>query len=305
MWDADLAERYPIVDEVLAGRVPAVVYPAARLGRQAAWALRESGVRVVAFGDQSSSLQGSDIQGLPVLTPDEVVERHADDAILVASTLHDSAISRWLAARGCRNVVHVGYLNRRLPTAFAIREYDGAADAVLDASNRQHIEAAFALCADDQSRRVFLGKLEFYLGLDKGRIEAIRSEEPIYFDRTVFDLRADEVVADGGAFTGDTLRAFELASAGAYAGYVAFEPDPGNFDALSDATRSKPNVRIVQAAVASHTGTVEFLNAAGADSRLLRDGEKVGLGTGRHPRPLLRDGHATDADQAGHRRRRS
>ena len=260
-WEADLAARYPIVDEVLAGRVPVVVYPAARLGRQAAAALQECGVRVVAFGDQSSSLQGSDILGLPVLTPDEVVERHSEDAILVASTLHDSAISRSLAARGCRDVVPIGYLNRRLPSAFEVREYDGAADAVLDASNRPHIKAAFALCRDDQSRRVFLGKLEFYLGLDKGRIDAIRSDEPIYFDGTVFDLRADEVVADAGAFTGDTLRAFERASAGAYAAYVAFEPDPDNFDALSAATRSNPRVRVVKAAVASYTGSVAFLNA--------------------------------------------
>ena len=275
-WDADLAARYPIVDEVLAGRVPAVVYPAARLGRQATAALHDSPVRVTAFGDQSPSLQGSQIQGLPVLTPDEVVERHSDDAILVASTLHDSAISRSLAERGCRNVVPVGYLNRRLPGAFGVREYDGAANAVVDASNRPHIEAAFALCGDEQSRRVFLGKLEFYLGLDKGRIEAIRSQKPIYFDDTVFRLRPDEVVADAGAFTGDTFRAFERVSDGAYAGYVAFEPDPGNFEALSDATRSNPRVRVVKAAVASHTGSVAFLNADSADSRRLREDEQGG-----------------------------
>jgi FkbM family methyltransferase len=222
-------------------------------------------------------LHGTAINGLPVLTPAELSERHSGDAILVASTLHDSAISKSLAARGCRNVVPVGYLNRRLPAAFGVREYDGAAAAAWHSPNRVQIEAAFALCGDEQSRRVFLGKLEFYLGLDKRQIEAIRSEEPIYFDDTVVNLRADEVVADAGAFTGDTLHAFEHASAGTYAGYVAFEPDPGNFQVLSDATRLNPRIRVVHAAVASSTGKVAFLNSDAADSRLRCEGEQGGI----------------------------
>jgi FkbM family methyltransferase len=276
-WRAELDERFGVLDEVLAGQRAAVVYPAARMGRRAARGLAALGVRVVAFGDRDTAMQGRTIDGLTVLSPDDVAASHSRDAILVASTMFDSAICEDLRARGCDAVVPVGYLNLRLPDVFRAREYEGACAAAVDRANRSVIEAACALMADDESRRVFAGRLEYYLGLDKAVLDRIRSAETIYFDPSVYSLADDEIVVDGGAYVGDTLRAFLRSSSGRYRGYVAFEPDKESYAALARVAAGDPQrITAVPAGLGRHTSSARLLRTASADSRLLGDGEPGG-----------------------------
>ena len=281
-WLAEIGDRNRSLAAVMDGTATAVVYPAARLGRRAARALRAKGVRVTAFGDGNASLHGSTIDGLPVLSPQEVADRHSDDVVLIASTLHDSAIRGSLHALGCRNVISVGALNRLAPDAFSIREYDDAAATIHDPSSRSQIEAAHELLGDAELRVVFVRKVAFYLGLDKANIEAIRSAAPIYFDRSVFSLQTDEVVVDGGAFVGDTLRAFQTLARD-FREYVAFEPDAASFAILAEVARGDPErITAVNAGLGQRTEVMRFLSTEGADSRLLRPDEVGGI-----PVPLV------------------
>ena len=283
LWRSALDRRYHVLDDVLAGRRRAVIYPAARMGRDAASRLRSTGVDVVAFGDRDPTLQGSEIDGLPVLSPAEVSAKHQADVILVASTMYDSAICDDLEARGCGSVVPVGYLTFRLPEVFRSREYDGAWHAVADPANRADIEAAHALFADGESRRVFEGKLGYYLRLDKALLDAIRSTATIYFDRSVYELGDDEVVVDGGAYVGDTLATFLEQSAGRFGSYVAFEPDPVSFTTLDTVAASdRSRITAVQAGLASRTSTARFLSTHGADAHVL-----VGPGSGGESVPVV------------------
>lgn len=277
-WRAALDRRHFILDEVLAGRKPAVIYPAARMGRRAASRLRATGVRVVAFGDSDLRLRGSVVDGLPVLSPDEIAARHRHDAILVASTLFDSAIGEDLRARGCSAVIPVGYLNLRLPDVFSTREYRGSWTAATDPSNRPAIEEAFSLLGDADSRRTFIGKLAFYLSLDKEHLDQSRSEATIYFDSSIYTLGAAEVVVDGGAFTGDTLRSFRNRSADQFHSYFAFEPDEGSYAVLSDAAATDPTrVVAIRAGLAAKTTEARLLSTAAIDSRVLGDQEPGGI----------------------------
>lgn len=128
-----------------------MVYPAARMGRLVADRLVRMGVQVVAFGDRDPALKDACIAGLPVLSPAEIAARHRRDAILVASTMFDSAICEDLGARGCECIVPFGYLNLRLPQVFRAREYEGAWAAAADAANRAAIEEAYELLGDQES----------------------------------------------------------------------------------------------------------------------------------------------------------
>lgn len=273
-----LDRRYAVLDEVLAGRQRAVIYPAARMGKEAARRLRSLGVEVAAFGDGNPTLQGGHIDGVPVLSPAQLAAGHHADVVLVSSTMYDSAIREDLEARGCKHVVPIGYLNLRLPDVFRSREYDGAWTAIADPANRPAIEAAYALLGDQESRRVYEGKIAYYFGLDKARLDEIRSTSTIYFDRTVYELDGDEVVADGGAFVGDTLLSFLDLSSGRYGSYVAFEPDLENFAKLATVAAVDPSrITVVQAGLAGITSSMRLLSTHGADSRVLDDEESGGV----------------------------
>jgi FkbM family methyltransferase len=276
-WRSALDRRYAVLDEVLAGHRDAIVYPAARLGRDVALHLAGVGVRVVAYGDRDPSVVGRQVNGLPVLSPAEIAARHQTDAILVASTMYDSVIREDLESRGCEHVVPVGYLNLRLPDIFRTREYDGAWAAATDAANRRDIAAAHSLLADQESRTVFEGKLGYYLSRDKACIDGIRSANTIYFDRSVHDLSDEEVVVDGGAYVGDTLSSFVDKSAGRFRAYYGFEPDPVSFDRLAmEAAHDPARITAVQAGLARRTSSARFLSTHGADARLLHGHESGG-----------------------------
>ena len=265
-----LDERYAALDDVLAGSRRAVIYPAARMGRAAAARLMAMGVRVAALGDRTPEMRGTEIHGVPVLGPDEIAARHAQDVILVASTIHDSVIAEDLRARGCDTIIPVAYLNLRLPEVFPSRELDGAWDAAVSAASRPEIEAAYSLMADEASRAVFEGKLEFYLSLDKRMLDSIRGTGSIYFDRSIHVPREDEVFVDGGAYVGDTLATFLSWTSGRYRSYHAFEPDAGNFAQLAVATATDPTrIHAVMAGLGRESGQAHFLATDTADARLV------------------------------------
>lgn len=272
-----LDRQYPEIGEVLAGRRNAVIYPAARMGRDVARELKAMGVRVVAFGDGNPALHGTEVDGMPILSPAQLALEHASDVVLVASTMYDSAIGEDLRSRGCRHVVPVGYLNLRLPAVFRSREYDGAWAAILEPTNRSRIEEAHALLADDQSRTVFVSKLAYYLGLAKRHLDGIRSESMIYFDDSVYDLVQDEVVVDGGAYVGDTLTSFLARTSAQFARYVAFEPDPASFERLSLVAEQDPSrITVVRAGLGDRTASARLLSTNGPDSRLVSAHEAGG-----------------------------
>ena len=274
---ADLDRYCRAVDDVLAGSRSAIVYPAARMGRRAAAGLMALGARVVAFGDRNPNLHGGRIDGLPVLSATEIAALHALDVVLVASTMFDSAICEDLRARGCQSVVPVGYLNLRLPTVFKAREYEDAGTVATDPDNRAAIEEAYSLLADDESRRVFAGRVAFYLSLDKARLDEIRTPATIYFDANVHELGADRVVVDGGAYVGDTLESFLACCSGRFRSYYAFEPDTASYAALVALAASDPaRITAVRAGLARNTGSARLSGTAGADSRVLADTEAGG-----------------------------
>jgi FkbM family methyltransferase len=139
------------------------------------------------------------------------------------------------------------------------------------------IEAANSLLGDEESRRVFAGKLAYYLSLDKRCLDDIRSAATIYFDRTVYELGNVEAVVDGGAYVGDTLSSFLDRSSGRFRSYVAFEPDPASFARLVAVAAVDPSrITAVQAGLADRTASARLLSTQGADSRLLADEESGG-----------------------------
>src|SRR6202008_1244409 len=122
-------------------------------------------------------------------------------------------------------------------------------------------EEAYGLLADEASRKVFVGKLAYYLDLAKTHLDEIRSRATIYFDPSVYDLNEDEGVVDGGAFVGDTLVAFLERAASRFRAYVAFEPDLTSFERLSVVAEQDPaRISVVRAGLGARTSSARLLS---------------------------------------------
>jgi FkbM family methyltransferase len=274
---AFLKEKYGILDRILSGQENAILYPAARMSRIAARPLRKMGVKIAAFGDSSSTLWGKQIDGITVLSPEQISTLHRHTPILSASTVYDSVIRKDLEQRGCTTVIPVGYLNYRLPDVFISREYAGAFDAVTNKANWEAINEAFSLLEDDESKMVFVSMLAYYTSFQTHLLDDIRTEGSIYFDSSVYNLSSEEIVVDAGAFIGDTWESFRLACNRHFRAYVAFEPNRNNFNKLVATVADAAGIEVVPSGLSRHSGTVRFLTSyKNVDARVLGKDESGG-----------------------------
>lgn len=210
-----------------------VLYGAGNLGMTTARRLRQAGVIVAAFADDTPGKQGLVIEGLPVLAPQAALDRFGAAVVFVV-TVHNPAASfvrvreRLLQIRGARVVSFLAlawtYPDVFLPyLAFELPQY------VL--AKAPDIRKAFDLLADDESRRQFVAHLKFRLWLDFDALPP--SSQGDYLPNDIFGaLAADTTFVDCGAFDGDTIRFFLGRQNGRFGRILAFEPDAGNYRRL-------------------------------------------------------------------------
>ncbi len=141
----------------------------------------------------------------------------------------------------------------------------GATAAPYSADARATILRLFDLLEDEESRSVLLGKIRYYLSLNKTCLDDIRSSAQIYFDPTIVPKRPDHIVVDGGAFDGDTLRQFRQFSADSFRKYHAFEPDALAFARLQKEADADDRIELVCAGLSRQTGILRFSSTGMAD----------------------------------------
>ena len=140
-------------------------------------------------------------------------------------------------------------------------------DAFIDRC-RGEIQSAFDLLADDRSRMVFKGALDFYY---TGRLEylkAIESDKDEVF-RDILRLH-DERYLDLGAYRGDTADEFLHYSDG-YESITAVEPNPKNFRKLSEHSADIKNATAVNAGIADREGVMYVTKGGGRMAALNAD----------------------------------
>jgi FkbM family methyltransferase len=218
------------------GSTPIVVLGAGNLGRRIARA-----VHPVLFCDNDPSLWDSVIEGITVASPEVAVKRYPD-ATFVVAIWHPSRTEgmtdrvNQLKSLGASNVLpfyelFAEYGNDLLPNLFWERpdyyaEHSaeiGLGRALLDAEGRDEFDRQMRLRLGD-----FSGQL-----IDPG---------VQYFPNDLFQLSANEVFIDCGAYDGDTISEFRRATGDHFAQIVAFEPDPENFAALQSAVIGDPRI---------------------------------------------------------------
>lgn len=136
-----------------------------------------------------------------------------------------------------------------------------------------------SMLEDELSKMTFYSILLYRMTLKRQYLWPISvSLASEYFFSGFFTLGDDEVFIDGGAFDGDTLATFVLATNGRFRHYFGFEPSPENFSQL---LRTRDDLRLTNAAleqkaVWSHTGEVTFANQWGLGSRIVAE-DDVGV----------------------------
>lgn len=127
------------------------------------------------------------------------------------------------------------------------------------------INLAHSLLADDFSRKIFEGYVNFQFG---GRIEILKEietpEAEIY--ESVLKFNENEIFVDIGAYRGDTVENFLNRVKGEYKQIIAAEPDFKTYRKLIKNCEGLKNFKAFNAAVTSFDGEIGFSSLAGRQS---------------------------------------
>lgn len=256
---------------------PIVLFGAGGLGRRTLALLRAQGHEVAAFLDNDESLWGSSVEGIPVLSPEKGSSRFASKGLALVTIWraeggHAFAVTReGLLSRGWSWVesfisLFWGYASDALPYITI-----DLPTKVLE--SRDQIEATAMLWSDERSLREYVDQVRWRLTADFAALSPPEADQ--YFAEGLVHVGPNEVFADCGAFTGDTL--LDVARrVGSWLAYHAFEPDPTTFSALQEVVAALPEplrarVHLHRAATSDRRGTARF-SATGLGSAKLSAG---------------------------------
>ena len=223
--------------------------------------LKASGKKVC-FIDRS--LDEGMFYGCPVVSLDEI-EGKSDGLFIVASRSNVAFYNKVLKFY-CKSPAILSFepllLLYKESTDNNFRKpytYDGVKEMIEDVViNSNKYNLLLDKLADDNSKcllsRILLFRTSFEMELNEG----VKSGYPDYLDESVFRLAPDEVIADVGGFTGDTLfdfiGAFEKLQNTTEFQYYMFEPVKANLE-LAKRYFNASNITFLPFAVSNILGT--------------------------------------------------
>ena len=242
---------------------PLVLFGAGNLGRRVARVLKPE-----MFCDNNRAVWGTVCEGIPIESPAIALERYPN-ATFVITIWHPSRKEGMLAriqqlkSMGASNIVpfcalFAEYGDVLLPHGFWERpSYYSKHD--------DEIRRARELF-DAEGRAEFDRQIRLRLGDVSGQVIDLGVQ---YFPP--FGLSHNEVFIDCGAYDGDTILQFRLATGDQFGRIVAFEPDPVNFSALTSALKGDRRITLLPVGTGARHETVRF-TVDGTSSKISRDG---------------------------------
>ncbi|MGN6422525.1 MAG: FkbM family methyltransferase [Asticcacaulis sp.] len=204
--------------------------------------------QVVALVDNARA--GTSEDGVPVIGDSDVaaiVARHPD-AIGVMCCGSENAIAHFNRVWTKTDRPLLTYfavlaaLPGLVPAGSPLRLIDAFTDEARIFAEHAAVSDVFS---DADSRRTLDALMLYRLTWDQAWLDAVRMpENSIYFAEGLLPIGDDEVLVDGGAYDGDTARAFAARTGGRYRHIHAFELDPDNARRFAEKSGGMPNVTL-------------------------------------------------------------
>lgn len=251
---------------------PLVLYGAGTLGSTVLSKLQRLGIRPVAFADDTPDKQDKFLSDVPIMSPGDAARRFGPNSIFVVTILNPqlsflSAKARLENITRCRAISFLT-LFWKFPDVFLPYSQFEVPEQLLTKADK--IRAAFALWADEVSRKQYVDHLQFRLLLDH---EALPPNNRQGYFPDLLSLCENTVFVDCGAYDGDSIREFLAHQQNHFARIYAFEPDQTNFRRLQSFIEGLPRVIsekiVIQNAGVGETRTRVAFNATGNMSAAL------------------------------------
>jgi FkbM family methyltransferase len=244
-----------------------LLYGAGNLGRRTLEGLRRVGAAPLAFVDASPAAQGSEIDGVTVLSPAAAAQKFGATAAFVVAVWSPSRpnaiaeISRALRDHGVRSISPFVPLFWRYAEEFLPYFSLDLPHHIFERA--EAVQDAFAVFHDATSREQFLLQLSYLLSTMDSFDLPRKGAGGSYFPSDLVMLSSAEVFVDCGAYDGDSIASFLETTRSRFKSIIAFEPDPHAATRLTEFVARQPGeiqnrIRVHESAVGSAAGSMQF-----------------------------------------------
>lgn len=165
---------------------------------------------------------------LIIIKPDSIIEKCGENCtVIVASSAYDDIKKQLLELKIKESNIYL------FNFAFMNLEYT---DMEFIYEHIEQFERAFNRMSDEKSRRIFINILNYKISKSNMYLEKMTTDvdkdERQYFSEDIFDFCNTEVLLDIGAYTGDTLEAFNKQYKNGWGKYIGLEADKDMFTEL-------------------------------------------------------------------------
>lgn len=244
-------------------RAKVFIFTTGSVGKNTCCILREQGIVIQGFVDNSPCKVGTTLFDLPIISAETLAEEYSDAYIVVASRIYRHEIVSQLQRllRNWEKIICVDF--RTYSSSLQYKE--------LLKENVLLFDQSYQIWEDCKSREVFDHLIRFRLSLNNRYIDAITEKGGMYFDDNLFSLTENEVVIDGGAYTGDTYDSFREKVSGCEKYYLC-EPDLSNFQKAYARLKSIPEIEFVPKGLWSESTILKFCNTSDGSSCVSEQG---------------------------------
>lgn len=226
--------------------------------------LYRRGISVAGVFASDGFVRNRTFRGFKVYSFSDVKNTHGDIIVLVCFGTQLPDVME--------NIKQIAAVCETYAPDVPVAEDDGVFESLYVAANREKIEKAYSLLADDMSKKVFentvmyklTGKLDYLFDIETQRDEAY----------TLLGLSQNETYLDIGAYNGDTVAEF-LEKVGQVNKIIAVEPDFKNFRKLQNNTKDIKNIALINAAVTDKSGKIRFAQKGGRNSVQNANGTEI------------------------------
>lgn len=226
--------------------------------------LEKKNIKVTGVFASDGFVRSREFRGFQVISFNEVIEKHSEIiALLCFGTQLPDVIG---------NIKEIAKKCELYAPDVPVIDDGTTFDLEYVRANKEKIETAYNLLADEQSRVTFKDIVFFKLTGDINYLFDCEKEKSEAYN--LLSLGEAEDYFDLGAYTGDTIFEF-LGQTNGYNTITAVEPDVKNFKKLTNNTQNLDRVTLINAAVGEQSGEVFFSMGKGRGSKSTEKGQII------------------------------
>ena len=222
-------EMEVFLDSLMKRNKPLIFFGAGFIGKMAYDLFNHIGIKPDFFCDNNEEREGTLFLGVPVISFRTLSNQYLDSNILITTKGHFNEIRRQLYDNGLKDIKELSWLiDYQKGYSYGIK---GAYYPIL-LKRKLDVEEVYNHLSDELSKEIFYKVISYREG-NSNEFSDVKSSSPPYFEQGLIKLTEHEVFIDGGAFDGDTVKAFLKELNGKFQKIISFEPDKDSYNKLS------------------------------------------------------------------------